>query len=270
MDEHENDVPWGATRHNTDTHISFRALFHNYCDAFRVKREDGTYGYLDPTCNMIRSDTQCRESAFFKANKVEHTYDKTSVGMTSMITAFGSGSYPPCLCIGEPHNYVKNFIGDSSFIHDFLGENNESGCGEVDINQTFCSIDIDADEVHIENSTLTSQCGFPQVTQAKPSLPKLVEGDPDDSDEESGGSGTSGGTSGDATVGGGTSGDATVGGGTSGDASGDAVSGTSGDAASARAKKRNSLKTKVRYTGLGVASIASAIGTAILTGGIAI
>lgn len=146
---------WGATTLRTDAHMNLRELFDNYCDAFHVG-SGASAGYLDPTCNIVRSAAQCRASSFFFDNRVQH--DARKVRRNQVVLdklAMGEPAY--CLCMGKPYSYVKdNLTEESSFVYAFEGLKR---CKQ-EFNINVCSIELSGGrQLNVEGSSLSAQCG---------------------------------------------------------------------------------------------------------------
>lgn len=157
------DVSWGKPSIRTDKHANIETLVRTYCNALTANGPDGV-AYLDPMCNMIVSDKQCRESATFLGESRMERSDIEVKARAQAINVMGgsqkSDNAPPdvrvpnCVCIGDPHHYMDAYLPDS-FVHEFL--DNAYCSGNLSLNQ--CTILNQATTINVKNSSLNAACG---------------------------------------------------------------------------------------------------------------
>lgn len=167
-----NDVSWGATTMNVEgKHVNLNRVFNNYCDAFIVTHEGGEHAgkksYLDPVCNMIKSEHQAQRTALFDTALVcpndskfldSHNceYDVTMVRAAApVLSQLGSGDPKYCLCMGGVHNFVDE-LEEYDFIHDFEGRRL---CSQHKLELNFCSVINKAENLTITGSSVVTTCG---------------------------------------------------------------------------------------------------------------
>ena len=167
-----SDVSWGATTSNVaGKHLNLTRVFDNYCDAFTVTHESGPLvgkkSYLDPVCNMIRSEHQAQRTALFDSALVcpldaqfltndNCEYDLTDVKTAApVLTQLGSGDPKYCLCMGEVHKFVDD-LDDFDFIHDF---EQRRRCKEHKLEMNYCSVVNKAENLNIAGSKMVTNCG---------------------------------------------------------------------------------------------------------------
>ena len=148
-----HNIQFGATTLARDKHLSLKRVFQRYCDAFRVQRSDGKTSFLDPTCNMFYSDTQCKRSSLFEDSMVD--YDEFKVNAASKtLSTLGAGRPPACLCVGNPVNYAYKNVGTQSFVHSFQKPSG-TVCDNDIVMETNQNI-LTAREIHLNNSVLNA------------------------------------------------------------------------------------------------------------------
>ena len=167
-----SNVSWGATTENVaGRHINLTRVFSNYCDAFTVTHESGPLvgkkSYLDPVCNMIRSEHQAQRTALFDTALVcpidkqsllqdNCEYDVTEVNTASgVLSQLGAGDPKYCLCMGGVQNFVDE-LDDFDFIHDFEGRRR---CNEHSLELNYCSVINKAENLNIAGSEMVTNCG---------------------------------------------------------------------------------------------------------------
>ena len=156
MSRATDTVEWGMTTMRTDAHEDLQAAIHNYCDAFQVTNRDGSRSYLDPSCNITYSQTQCAQSAVMEDSRVKHD-PKLLIANANVIDQMTSGSPPLCACVGDSHAYVRNHAPRDSFIFKFLGL---EGCNPT-MNNVICNVINNAGgDINVTNSTLRNDCGI--------------------------------------------------------------------------------------------------------------
>ena len=170
--QNASNVSWGATTFNVkDEHVNLNRVFDNYCDAFVVTHEGGEYAgkksYLDPVCNMIKSEHQAQRTALFDTalvcpgdsqflNKDNCEYDESAVDAAApVLTQLGSGDPKYCLCMGGVHNFIDE-LESSDFIHDFEGRRE---CSKHRLELNFCSVINKAENLNINGSEMVTNCG---------------------------------------------------------------------------------------------------------------
>ena len=148
-------LTWGATPVDTDVAMSVQRVFRNHCNALQTTNTDGTSSFVDPTCNIIYSDAQCRNSSFFVNNATQQPPDKLS-RYASALQALGSGAPPHCICTGAPHDYVvANVDKTKSFIFDFQ---QLSTC-KPSLEMNVCEMITQGGTNNIKDSQFNMQCG---------------------------------------------------------------------------------------------------------------
>lgn len=167
-----SNVSWGATTMNVKgKHVNLSGVFDNYCDAFIVTHESGQYAgkksYLDPVCNMIKSEHQAQRTALFDTalvcpkdsqflTKDNCEYDVTTVKAAApVLSQLGSGNPKYCLCMGGVHNFLDD-IASYDFINDFEGRRE---CSKHMLELNFCSVINKAENLNITGSDMVTNCG---------------------------------------------------------------------------------------------------------------
>lgn len=170
--QNANNVSWGATTMNVkDKHVNLHRVFDNYCDAFIVTHESGQYAgkrsYLDPVCNMIKSEHQAQRTALFDTalvcpkdsqflTKDNCEYDVTTVRAAApVLSQLGSGDPKYCLCMGGVHNFIDE-LENYDFIHDFEGRRE---CSKHKLELNFCNVINKAENLNINGSEMVTNCG---------------------------------------------------------------------------------------------------------------
>jgi hypothetical protein len=172
--ENATNVSWGATTMKNDKHINLNRVFNHYCDAFIVTHKGGAYdgkkSYLDPVCNMIKSEHQAQRTALFDTalvcpkdpvDKDNCEYDVDQVKAAApVLSQLGSGNDDNgnpkyCLCMGGVHNFIDE-LESHDFIHDFEGRRN---CSNHNLELNFCSIMNKAETLNINGSEMVAECG---------------------------------------------------------------------------------------------------------------
>ena len=163
-------MSWGATVRNTASYINLNRVFNNYCDAFTVRHTSGRFrgkrSYLDPSCNMLKSEQQAQRTAVFDTALVcpqtstsseNCEYDDTTLQSAApLLTQMGMGDPKYCLCMGEVNNFMDEVDSDD-FMNVFEGRER---CGEHNIEMNFCSIVNKAgNNLTIEGSEMVTSCG---------------------------------------------------------------------------------------------------------------
>ena len=166
------NVQWGASTLTTDAHLNLRSAFKNYCDAFQTTDRRGRKSFLDPTCNIIYSPEQCRQSSLFDDNLVTHDDNKVQHSrrvLDQLGSSAGAGGPPYCMCTGAPYNYVQANVNDDSFIHVFQQMNQ---C-DPELTMNICNIINTANTLNISGSSMSAECGAPLAEEppAQPAQP---------------------------------------------------------------------------------------------------
>jgi len=148
-------LTWGATPVDTDASMNLQRVFQNHCNALQTTNADSTKSYVDPACNLIYSDAQCRSSSFFVNNVVQQPPDKMS-RYASALQGLGAGAPPNCLCVGAPHDYVvANVDKNKSFIFDFQ---KLSTCNPS-LQMNICDMITQGGTNNIKDSQFNMHCG---------------------------------------------------------------------------------------------------------------
>ena len=166
---------WGLPSLSSDGLLNMRKGVENACDTFQTEKRDKK-SFLDPTCNIVYSDKQCRESALFDDNLVDHGLKKGRY--SEVLRALGAGDPPHCTSIGGPHMYASNNNLENSFLWDFKVQKREKYKADSDLTINVCKVINEANEINIEGSTLQANCGGGEVTNTKKQDPNLQEKDP--------------------------------------------------------------------------------------------
>lgn len=167
-----SNVSWGATTMNVKgKHVNLSRVFDNYCDAFIVTHESGQYAgkksYLDPVCNMIKSEHQAQRTALFDTalvcpkdsqflTKDNCEYDVNTVRSAApVLSQLGSGDPKYCLCMGGVHNFLDD-LESYDFINDFEGRRE---CSKHKLELNYCSVINSAETLNINGSEMVTNCG---------------------------------------------------------------------------------------------------------------
>lgn len=170
--QNASNVSWGATTMNVpNKHVNLNRVFDNYCDAFIVTHEGGKYAgkksYLDPVCNMIKSEHQAQRTALFDtalvcpidsefldADNCEYGVNEVRAA-APVLSQLGSGDPKYCLCMGGVHNFIDE-LESYDFIHDFEGRRE---CSKHKLELNFCSVINNAENLNINGSEMVTNCG---------------------------------------------------------------------------------------------------------------
>lgn len=143
--------------------ISIRNVIQAYCAQFKTHdATDKVPRYLDPTCNMTMSQSSAVSSAIQGANKVEVPNFSAMKGLRSVSNWYKSGTPPMALCYGVNHNYFNTKMqgpNGSSFLSELRigGGQPRSKCAP-NINVTFCTMNITANRMAMEGSSIANDC----------------------------------------------------------------------------------------------------------------
>ena len=159
-DPNAGDRSWGML-HGMEE-LNLRRALNQYCDSM-VTRPDskGQQSYVDVTCNITRSQDQCRDHALAGLNRVDLSKTDNAVARHRLnkktLKDFygGQGDPPTCICLSR---FQGKGLADKSFFHSFL----RTQTCDVELHNTECNILIEAaqGDVIMQDAELQNQCGY--------------------------------------------------------------------------------------------------------------